>query len=205
MAEYTAPTRDVPIFNSRDYPYSQTISAADSLTNLQTEITNLQTQVDTLSDNLVRQGTVLTTNFTTIIEPFGTNTPLLLGNVMPANLTQNWIITVNVDITALGPSDSNVGMFYIWWNTSGTTYNAAYNNLSVCDFKDTIATSYNFMFFKTTTSSALSAPCYIWYAFFDVQGGVTPVIGEVTTLYYPVGQTQYTNSCLVGFPDYTLS
>jgi hypothetical protein len=203
MAEYSSPTREVPIFNPTDYPASQSLTDIADLSYLQTQVANLQTQVDTLSDNLVKQGTVLTTNFTTIA-PFGTNTPLLLGNVMPANLTQNWIITVNIDITALGPSDSNVGKFYIWWNTSGTTYNAAYNNLSVCNFKDTIATSYNFMFFKPTTSS-ISAPCYVWFAFFDVQGGVTPVIGEVTILYYPVGQTQYTNSCLVGFPDYTLS
>lgn len=204
MAEYSAPTRKVPIFNPRDYPATQSLSGAADLSNLQTEITNLQDQVITLEENLAFQGLTLTTNFTSLW-PFGTNTPLLYGNVMPSVQVENWIITVNADITALGGTDSNVGQFYMWWNNSATTYNAAYNNLSVWDYKDTIATSFSFMMFKTNTSSSQTAPCYIWYYFSDVQGGVTPVIGQVTTAYFPIGQTQYTNSTLIGFPDYTLS
>jgi len=204
MALYNAPSRIVPIFSPLDYPLVEK-SGGTSLTTLQENIVNLQDQVNILAENVVRQGYLTTTNYTAIVEPTGVNTPLLLGNVMPINLTENWIVTVNVDITAIGPSDSNIGKFYIWWNNSATTYNSAWNNLSVCNFKDTIASSFNFTFFKTTTTSSQSAPCYVWYAFFDVQGGVIPVLGEFTTAYFPVGQTQYTNSCLVGFPDYTLS
>lgn len=205
MAQYSAPTRIVPIFSPLDYPLTQVLTGVTDLTTLQEDITALQDQVDTLAVNVVNQGYVTTTTYTDIVEPIGTNTPLLLGNVMPVNLKENWIVTVNIDITAVGGSDSNIGKLYIWWNNSATTYNSAWNNLSVCDFKDTIASSFNFTFFKTTTTSSSSSPCYVWYAFFDVQGGVTPVIGEFTTLYYPVGQTQYTNSCLVGFPDYMLT
>jgi hypothetical protein len=202
MAQYTAPTRIVPIFRPLDYPLTQVLTSTNDLVTLQSEIVTLQDEVDLLAGNIIKQGYLSTTYYTAINEPIDTNTPILLGNVTPINLTENWIVTVNIDITALGGSDSNIGKLYIWWNYSAVTYNQAWNNLSVCDYKDTIASSYNFTFFKTTTASSATVPCYVWYAFFDVQGGVTPVIGEVTTLYYPVGQTQYTNSCLVGFPDY---
>lgn len=204
MALYSAPTRIVPIFNANDYPDTQLLTNEDDLTTIQGEIDALQIAVDALSTNITRQGTLFTTNYTEIATPYGVDTPVLLGSVMPSSLTENWIITVNVDITAIGGSDANIGNLYIWWNNSATTYNQAWNNLSVCAYRDTIATSYNFMFFKTNTTSSNSVPCYIWYAFFDVGGGVIPVIGEFTTAYYPIGQTQYTNQTLIGFPDYTL-
>jgi hypothetical protein len=197
MADYPAPTREVPIFNPRDYPVKE-INNQTSLDNLQANVEVLLDQVDTITVNSDRIGQFSTVSFTGVLPEVSNSQPIFITNIQLSGATQTWIVTVNLDTS--NNSQQDLGRWYLWRNNNTSAYNQAYNNLCVWQYSSTDSASICWTFIRQTTPTG-DNDCCLW-AFNDTN---YTLLGAVYPTAFSYGQVINSRLELVGMPDYTLT